>query len=282
MSIVVTGATGHLGRLTVESLLERGVDPASITATGRREERLTGLAERGVRTLRAEYDDAAALDAAFAGAEKVLLVSGTDADRVAQHRRAVDAAVRNGVPHLVYTSAPKATTTAMKLADAHRATEEHIAASGIAATILRNAWYLENYTGRLATYLEHGMVGAAGDGRVSVALRREYAAAAAAVLAGTGHEGKVYELGGDAVTLAELAAAISATTGRQVAYANVPLDTLRGILAAAGLPEPLADVFADVDRAIADGELQVPTTDLTTLLGHAPTPLEPALKEALA
>jgi NAD(P)H dehydrogenase (quinone) len=282
MSIVVTGASGHLGRLTVEALLARGVDPASITATGRREERLGGLAGWGVRTLRAEFDDAAALDAAFAGAEKVLLVSGTDPDRVAQHRRAVDAAVRNGVPHLVYTSAPKATTTAMKLADAHRATEEHIAASGIAATILRNGWYLENYTGRLATYLEHGMVGAAGDGRVSVALRREYAAAAAAVLAGTGHEGKVYELGGDAVTLAELAAAISAATGRQVAYANVPLDTLRGILAAAGLPEPLADVFADVDRAIADGELQVPTTDLTTLLGNTPTPLEPALKEALA
>jgi NAD(P)H dehydrogenase (quinone) len=281
MPIVVTGASGHLGRSVVESLLERGVDPATITATGRREEPLAELAGRGVRTLRADYGDAAALDAAFAGADRVLLVSGLEPDRLAQHRTVVDAAVRAGVGHLVYTSAPKAATTSMKLAADHRATEEYIAASGLPATILRNAWYVENYTAQLPTYVEHGMVGAAGDGRVSVALRREYGAAAAAVLAGTGHEGQVYELGGDAVTLADIAAAVSAASGRQVAYTDVPEETLRGILGGAGLPEPVAAIFADVDRAIAAGELDVEPTDLTKLLGHPPTPLRAAAEEAL-
>ena len=282
MSIVVTGATGHLGRSVVESLLERGVAPETITATGRSIEKIADLAGRGVRVERAGFTDPASLDAAFAGADKLLLVSSsTPGQRLAEHRNAVDAAVRAGVTHLVYTSAPKAGTTTMLLADEHRATEEALAASGLTTTILRNGWYVENYTGQVDTFREHGMVGAGGEGRVSVALRREYGEAAAAVLTGTGHEGKVYELGGEAVTLTQVAAEISQALGVDIAYTDVPVETLRGILEGAGLPAPAAEVFADVDRAISAGELQVDPADLTALLGRPATPARDAVGQAL-
>jgi NAD(P)H dehydrogenase (quinone) len=283
MSIVVTGATGHLGHHVVESLLDRGVPAAEITATGRSTDRLADLAARGVTVVAADYTDPASLDAAFAGADKVLIVSSNDFnDRAGQHRNAIDAAVRAGVGHVVYTSGPKATTSSMLLMSDHRATEENLAASGLTTTVLRNGWYVENYTGQVPTYLEHGMVGAAGDGKVSIALRSDLAEAAAVVLTTDGHEGSVYELGGDAVTMPELAAIISDVTGQTVTYTDVPVETFAGILVGAGLPEPVAGIFADVDRSISEGELYVDPTDLATLLGRPATPAARAVTIALA
>ena len=283
MSIVVTGATGKLGHLVVESLLERGVPAAEITATGRSTDKLADLAARGVTVVVADYTDPASLDAAFAGATKVLIVSSNDFnDRAGQHRGAIDAAVRAGVGHVVYTSGPRATTSSMLLMSDHRATEENLAASGLTTTILRNGWYVENYTGQVPTYLEHGMVGSAGEGKVSLALRSDLAEAAAVVLTTDGHEGKVYELGGDAVTLTELAAIISEVTGTTVTYTDVPVEAFAEILAGAGLPEPVAEIFADVDRSISQGELYVDPSDLATLLGRPATPVADAVKAALA
>jgi len=283
MSLVVTGATGHLGRAVVESLLERGVPAADITATGRSTEKLADLAARGVAVVVADYKDPASLDAAFAGADKVLLVSSNDFDdRAGQHRNAIEAAQRAGVGHVVYTSGPKAATSSMLLMADHRTTEEILAASGLETTILRNGWYVENYTPQVPTYLEHGMVGSAGEGKVSLALRRELGEAAAAVLSGEGHEGKVYELGGEAVTLSELAAIVSDVTGQTVAYTDVPVEVFQGILVGAGLPEPVAAIFADVDRAISIGELEVDPTDLAALLGRPATHAAEAVRIALA
>jgi NAD(P)H dehydrogenase (quinone) len=283
MSVVVTGATGHLGRLAVESLLARGVPAAEITATGRSVEPLADLAARGVRVAVADFHDPATLDAAFAGAQKLLLVSsGSFDDRAGQHRNAIDAAVRAGVQHVVYTSGPKATTSRLLLMADHAATEEALAASGLPTTVLRNGWYVENYTGQVDTYLQHGMVGAAGDGLVSIAPRGDYAEAAAVVLTTDGHAGMVYELGGEALTLAGIAALISTETGRDVVYTDVPVETLTGILVGAGFPEPVAAVFADVDRGISEGELLVDPTDLAMLLGRPATPAATAVKAALA
>ena len=281
MSIVITGATGHLGRLVVENLLARGVAAGEITATGRQTDRLADLADAGVRVARADFADPASLDAAFAGATKLLLVSGLEADRVNQHRNAIAAAERAGVKHLVYTSAPYATTTAMLLAADHRATEELLAASPLPVTVLRNGWYVENYARQLPVFLEHGITGAAADGKVSIAPRREYAEAAAAVLTGTGHEGKTYELGGEAVTLTDVAAAFSAATGSEILYTNVSVETFQSILVGTGMPKPVAAVFADVDRAIADGELNTGTADLEGLLGRPATPLTTAVQQAV-
>jgi NAD(P)H dehydrogenase (quinone) len=281
MSIVVTGATGHLGRLAVESLLARGVPAVDVVATGRRVEQLADLAERGVAVRAADYEDPASLRAAFTGAEKLLLVSGSEVGRrVAQHANAIETARDAGVGLIAYTSILRADTSSLLLAEEHLATEKALAGSGVPHVLLRNGWYIENYTGQLPVYLEHGIAGAAGNGRVSAATRADYADAAAAVLAGEGHEGAVYELGGRSFTMAELAEAVSAVAGRPVAYTDLPVEQYTAVLVGAGLPEPVAAVFADGDRGVAEGELFTDSDDLEKLIGRAPTSLADALVAA--
>ena len=284
MSIVVTGAGGHLGRLVVEELLGRGVPAEQIVATTRRVEALDDLAARGVQVRPADFDAPETLAAAFAGAEKVLIVSGTDfGRRVAQHTAAAAAAQQAGAGLVVYTSAPYADTTSMQLAAEHAGTEAAIRALGVPFTFLRNSWYFENYTPQIPAYLEHGAVfGAAGDGRISGAARADYAAAAAAVLAGEGHQGKVYELGGDqSFTLGELAAAVADVSGKPVEYRDLPAEELIKVLEGAGFPPPVAAVFADVDTSIAKGLLFVDSGDLSRLIGRPTTALRTAVESAL-
>ena len=282
MSIVVTGATGHLGRLAVEALLERGVPAADVVATGRRTEALADLAERGVVVRTADYDDAASLEAAFAGADRLLLVSGSEVgQRVRQHGNAVAAARAAGVGFIAYTSIAHADTSTLLLAEEHRATEHLLAEAGVPHALLRNSWYTENYTAQLPVYLEHGITGAAGDGAVSAVTRADYAGAAAAVVASDGHAGAVYELGGAPFTMTELAQVVSASTGRTVTYTDLPVEQYQQVLVAAGLPEPVAAVLADGDRGVAAGELLVEGDDLAGLLGRAPTSLADAVADAV-
>lgn len=283
MSIVVTGATGHLGRLAVEALVERGVPAADVVATGRRTETLTDLAERGVVVRTADYDDEASLEEALAGADRLLLVSGSEVgQRVRQHGNAIAAARAADVGFIAYTSIAHADTSTLLLAEEHRATEQLLAEAGVPHALLRNSWYTENYTAQLPVYLEHGIAGAAGDGAVSAATRADYAAAAAAVVATDGHAGAVYELGGAPFTMAELAQVVSSATGRTVTYTDLPVEQYQRVLVAAGLPEPAAAVFADGDRGVAAGELLVEGDDLARLLGRAPTSLPEAVAAAVA
>jgi NAD(P)H dehydrogenase (quinone) len=283
MSIVVTGATGHLGRLVVEALLDRGVPGGQIVATGRRTETLADLAERGVVVRRADFDDPASLREAFTGAERLLLVSGSEPGRrIEQHGNAIEAAKAAGVRHIAYTSIVRADTSSLLLAADHRGTEELLAASGVPHTLLRNAWYFENYTPQLPVYLEHGIVGSVGTARISAAARADYAEAAAAVLTGEGHEGAIYELGGASFTMAELAEVVSTATGRTVTYTDLPVEQYAQVLVAAGLPEPVAAVFADGDRGASAGELFVDSDDLERLIGRAPTTLAAAVSTAAA
>ncbi|SFK53230.1 SDR family oxidoreductase [Geodermatophilus ruber] len=283
MPIIVTGATGHLGRLAVEALLDRGVPAEQIIATGRRTETLADLAERGVVVRRADFDDPASLREAFTGAEKLLLVSGSEVgQRPRQHGNAIDAAKAAGVQFIAYTSIAHADTSTLLLAEDHRATERLLAEAGVPHALLRNGWYLENYTGQLPVYLEHGIAGAAGTGKVSAATRADYAEAAAAVLTGEGHAGAVYELGGEPFTMTELAEIVSAATGRTVTYTDLPLEQYQAVLVGAGLPEPVAAVFADGDRGVAAGELFVESQDLATLIGRTPTSPADAVAAAVA
>jgi NAD(P)H dehydrogenase (quinone) len=284
MTIVVTGATGHLGRFTVESLLERGVPAAEIVATGRSVDKLADLAARGVTVRHADYTDPASLKEAFAGADRVLLVSGSEmGKRVEQHRNAVAAARDAGVSLLVYTSAPKADDTALLLAAEHRETEAIVKASGVAYVLLRNSWYIENWTAQIGTQLEHGAVlGAAGEGRVSGAARRDYAEAAAAVLTSDGHEGATYELGGDvAFTLAEYAAEVTRQSGTTVVYTDLPVDAYTRTLIGFGVPEPVAAIIADSDAGIVRGDLLSDSGTLRRLIGRPTTSLAEAVGQAL-
>ncbi|MGW7695075.1 NmrA family NAD(P)-binding protein [Streptomyces asiaticus] len=284
MSIAVTGATGQLGRLVVEDLLRRGVAAHDIIATGRSTDRLADLAERGVQVRQADFTEATGLTEAFKGARKVLLVSTTTvSERFDNHTRAIDAAARAGAELIAYTSTLNAHTASMILADAHARTERYLRDSGVPGVVLRNGWYLENYTSQIPLYLRSGVVpGSAGAGRVSAASRRDYAEAAATVLTAEGHAGSVYELGGDtAFSLAELAAALSAATGQEVVYGDLPAERFRGALLDAGLPAELAGVLADSDLGLKRGELFTDSSDLSRLIGRPTATLTDALTGAL-
>lgn len=285
MTLLVTGASGHLGRLVVDALLERGTPAAHVVAVARTPESISDLADRGVQVRRADYADPASLDAAFVGVDRLLLVSGSEIGRrTTQHANVIEAAKRVGVGFVAYTSITRADTSDLVLAEEHRATEELLAASGLPHALLRNSWYLENYTGQLPTFLEHGAVlGAAGAGRVSAATRADYAEAAAVVLTGEGHEGAVYELGGDtAFTMAELAETVGRVAGREVVYQDLPVAEYAAALVDAGLPEGYAAVLADSDRGLSEGRLFTDSGDLSRLIGRPTTTLEDALRTAHA
>ncbi|MFJ2832782.1 SDR family oxidoreductase [Streptomyces sp. NPDC087263] len=282
MSIVITGATGHLGRHVIEGLLEK-VPADRITAVVRDEAKAAGFAARGVRIAVADYNAPETFDGLFSAGDKVLLISGTEfhLGRVGQHQVVIDAARAAGAALLAYTSAPGSLTAA--LADDHRATEEAILASGLPYSLLRNGMYNENYTENLAPALEHGaVVQAAGDGRIAGASRGDYAAAAVAVLTGEGHENTTYELSGDTTFgFAEYAAEVAKHSGKEIAYHSVPADVYLGILTGAGLPEAFATILVGVDASIEKGEVAATTGDLSRLTGRPTTPIAESVAAAL-
>ncbi|MCL6667731.1 MULTISPECIES: SDR family oxidoreductase [Streptomyces] len=282
MSIVVTGATGHLGRHVVEQLLEK-VPAEQITAVVRDEAKAADLAARGVRLAVADYNTPETFDHVFSAGDKVLLISGSELgnDRVGQHKVVINAAKAAGVALLAYTSAPG--TLKAALADDHRDTEAALLNSGLPYVLLRNGWYNENYTEQLAPVLQYNAVTqAAGEGRVSSAARADYAAAAVAVLTGEGHENKTYELGGDeAWSFAEYAAELSGQTGKEIAYHPVSVEEYTGILTGAGLPGPVAAIIAGVDASVEKGELVVDSGDLSRLIGRPTTPIAESITAAL-
>lgn len=282
---LVTGASGQLGRLTVQALLEQGVAASDVVASARNTDTITDLAALGVVTRQADYTDPASLKEAFAGVDRALLVSSSAVgERVAQHANVIDAARDAGVELLGYTSILGADSSQMILAGEHRATEELLAASGLPVVLLRNSWYLENYTEQVATALEHGVVlGAAGEGRVSAATRADFAAAAAAALVADDQAGRVHELGGDtAFTLEEYAAALAVESGTPVVYQGLPAAEYTAALVGAGVPEPFAALLADSDLGIQRGELLTDSGDLSRLIGRPTTTPAEAIRAALA
>ena len=284
MSTVITGASGHLGRLVVQQLLDTGTPPAQLVATGRDLDKLAGLAHAGVTVQRADFADPITLEDAFAGAEVMLLVSTTTVeDRFDNARNAIDAAARAGVSRIVYTSIVNASTAHMKLAVEHRRTEDYLRESGLAVVILRNGWYLENYTDQLPMITQYrALPGSAQDGLVSAASRRDYAAAAAAVLTQDAHLGATYELGGTPFTLTELAATMSDVLGTHIAYQDMSVADYTGAMTDAGLPREMAAAVADADAGLARGELFTASDDLVKLIGRPTTTAREAIENAAA
>lgn len=284
MSIVVTGATGALGRLVLDALLTT-VPAGEIAAVVRDEEKAAALAARGVELRVADYDRPETLASAFRSGDRVLLISGSEVGkRVPQHTAVIDAAKAAGVARLAYTGVLGGPDADFALADEHKVTEQLILDSGLPYTLLRNGWYTENYTANLAPVLEHGAVVAnAGEGRVASATRADYAAAAAAVLTGEGHLNKAYELSGDtAWSFAEYAALLTEATGRDIAYNDVPAAVHQEILVGAGLPDAFAGILVDVDEAIKHGLLAGTSGDLARLIGRPTTPVAETVRAALA
>ncbi|POU04271.1 NAD(P)-dependent oxidoreductase [Escherichia sp. ESNIH1] len=279
--IAITGATGHLGQLTLTELLKT-VPASQLVAIVRNPAKAEALAQQGVTVRQAEYGDQAALTAALEGVEKLLLISSSEVgQRAVQHRNVINAAKSAGVKFIAYTSLLHADRSPLGLHVEHVETEQYLAASGIPYALLRNGWYSENYLASAPAALAHGVfIGSAGEGKIASATRADYAAAAAKVISSEGHAGKVYELAGDeAWTLSDLAAELSKQSGKPVVYQNLSEADFAAALKGAGLPEAFANLLADSDVGAAKGGLFDDSRTLSTLIGRPTTPIRDSIRE---
>lgn len=278
-TLLVTGASGHLGQRVLHHLVHTlGVPGSRIIATTRKPVTLADWAEKGVTVRASDFDNPASLVTAFEGASRVLLIStDTIGRRVAQHQAALDAAVKVGAHHVVYTSMPSPETSLVLFAPDHAGTEAALAASSLEGwTALRANWYFETLLLSLPSVLASGKwFTAANDGRTAYIARDDIARAAAVALAG-GERGKVtYTLtGAKAFTVPEIAARISNTVGKPIDVIPVTVEDLVQGLIAHHVPEPMARVIASFDANTAAGQLAIVTGDFKQLTGVDPLPFE--------
>jgi NAD(P)H dehydrogenase (quinone) len=281
--IAITGASGQLGQLVINHLLA-SVPAAKIVAAIRNPAKAASISAKGVQIRIADYNDSALLDHAFSGIERLLLISSSEVgQRAAQHRNVIDAAKRQNVKQLVYTSLLHADSSPLNLAEEHLQTEAMIKASGVPFIFLRNGWYTENYTASVPAALANGaFYGSARNGRISSASRADFAEAAAKVLTGTVKSGQIYELAGDvAYTLADLAAEISRQTGKAIPYKDLTEADFRAALIGAGLPGWLASGLASWDVSASKGALFDNSHQLRDLIGRPTTLLSVAVSQVL-
>ncbi|MEZ2601211.1 SDR family oxidoreductase [Kluyvera intermedia] len=281
--IAITGATGQLGQLVLDDLLNTTA-AQQLAAIVRNPAKAQALSQKGVAVRQADYNDEAALTAALQGVDKLLIISSSEVgQRAPQHRNIINAAKAAGVKFIAYTSVLHADKSPLGLADEHITTEKMLADSGIPYALLRNGWYTENYLASAPPALEHGVfIGAAGEGKIASATRADYAAAAARVISEEGHTGKVYELAGDhGWTLSELAAELSKQSGKNVVYQNLSQADFAAALKSVGLPEGLADMLADSDVGASKGGLFDDTHTLSKLIGRPTTSLADSVKSIL-
>ena len=283
MKIAITGATGQLGNLIIEQLLQLTA-AQNIVALVRNVDKAEHFKTQGIELREFDYDRPETLVPALLGIDKLLLISANEIGRrTPQHQAVINAAKVAGVPYLAYTSLLRADTSPLGLAQEHRETEKLIQDSGITYTFLRNNWYSENYLAGVAHTIEIGtLFGAAQDGRISSASRIDYAEAAAKVLTSTGHENKTYELAGsESFSLSDLATFIGQAVNKDIIYQNLSAEEYTQGLTQAGLPAGLVDVIVDADIQTIQGAMYSASKDLEQLIGHKTTSIQDAIKAAL-
>ncbi|MEB2775077.1 SDR family oxidoreductase [Algoriphagus sp. D3-2-R+10] len=287
--IMITGATGHFGKSTINYLIEKGVQASAIKALVRDESKAKELAEQGVTIKVGDYDNYDSLVAAFQGADKLLLISGTDLqNRSVQHKNVINAAKEAGVNHVLYTSFERknegADSPMALLAQSHIETDQALKASGLNYTIFRNNLYLSvipMFVGEQV--LDTGIFFPAGEGKVAFADRDNLAEAAANVLIGTGHENKEYAMNNvENYTFQTIATELSSVTGRGITYISPSGDVYSDALTKAGVPAEYIGLFISFAEAIKQGEFEAEKSDLETLLGKKPTSLKKYLAETYA
>ncbi|WP_127508801.1 SDR family oxidoreductase [Paenibacillus humicus] len=281
MKMLVTGATGKLGTIVVETLL-KSVPASDLAVSVRDPEKAEGLRVRGVEVRQGDFDRPETLDAAFAGIDRLLIISadGDNETRIRQHTNAVAAAERAGVKFIAYTSATNANESKLFLAEVHRVTEQAIVKTGIPYSFLRNNWYLENEIASIQGVMAGApWVTSAGSGKVGWALRQDYAAAVAGVLAGNGHDNTIYELSGKLMTQEELASALGTVLGKEVPVQQVDDAAYADIMKGAGVPDFVIPILVSIQQAIREGALELESNDFEKLLGRPATPISEALTQ---
>jgi NAD(P)H dehydrogenase (quinone) len=280
MTIAITGAAGHLGRLTAQLVLDR-VPAGEVVLVTRRPDALADVADAGATVRHGDFDQPDSLPAAFAGVDRLLLISADVlGNRVAQHTAAIDAAAQAGVGHVLYTSGLNAgSALPLVVSHDHGATEEAIRARGLRWTALRNGLYAESQVAAVARAVASGhLVHNNGDGATAYVSRDDCAAAAAAALTGDGHEDRVYDITGpELVTQAQVAALASEITGRPVEPVAIEDEEATLGLMAVGLPADTAKAIASFGTAIREGVLEVLSTHVEDLTGRPPRSLREVL-----
>ena len=276
MKLVITGASGQLGRRAAERVLAAAA-AEDVILTTRTPDALASFAERGAAVRRADFAEPRTLSAAFAGAERMLLVSATDlAARTAQHRAAIDAAKAAGVRHVIYTSGlrPEPPNPAV-VAPSHYATEQALAQSGLAWTVLRNSLYADYQLPEAERALHAGvLVHNRGRGAAAYVAREDCAAAAAAVLLGDGHDGAVYDITGSEAFTADGLAALYADLGGRPVRAQALDDAafIAALVGGATGDDHLrygAELVASFGRSIREGYMSA-CTDHVAILTERP------------
>lgn len=283
MKRLVTGATGKLGGKIVASLLKKAAAD-QLAVSVRHPEKAEELRAAGVEVRQGDFDRPETLDSAFAGIDRLLIVS-TDGDnetRIKQHKNAVAAAKRAGVKFIAYTSIVHAQNSKNIFAPTHQATEEAIVKTGIPYSFLRNNWYLENEISNIQGVLAGApWITSAKDGKVGWALKQDYAEAAAAVLSGDGHENTVYELSGKLLTQEELAAAVGEVLGKKVSVQQVDDEAYVDAVKKAGVPDFLIPMLVGIQKSIREKTLEVESNDFEKVLGRPATPIKAALTQII-
>lgn len=281
MKHLVTGATGQLGSKVVETLLKT-VPPDELAVSVRDPEKAEHLRTKGIDVRHGDFDHPETLDSAFAGVERLLIIS-TDGDnetRIHQHANAVAAAERAGVQFIAYTSIVNATESSNVFAPTHQATEEAILKTGIPYCFLRNNWYLENEIPSIQGVLAGApWVTSAGVGKVGWALKQDYAEAAATVLKGDGHEHTIYELSGKLLTQEELTAVLGKVLNKDVTVQQVDDETYAEVMKGAGVPEFVIPLVVGIQKSIREGSLAIESQDFEKLIGRPATPVAEGLTQ---
>jgi len=281
MKILVTGATGKLGSKVVESLLKK-IPVSDLAVSVRNPEKAEGLRARGVDVRQGNFDQPDNLEKTFSGIDRLLLISadGDNETRIRQHTDAVQAAERSGVKFIAYTSISNATESKNLMAPPHVATEAAIKKTGIPYSFLRNNWYLENEIGNIqGAIADAPWITSAGAGKVGWALQQDYADAAAAVLAGNGHENTVYELSGPLLMQEDLASALSDVLGKEIPVQQVSDEEYAERMKGLGLPDFVIPIVVGIQESIRNGSLAVESDDFEKVLGRPVTPIKKALTQ---
>jgi NAD(P)H dehydrogenase (quinone) len=281
MKMLITGATGKLGTKVVETLL-KSIPASQLAVSVRNPEKAEGLQARGVEVRHGDFDRPETLDTAFAGIDRLLIIS-TDGDsetRIRQHTNAIAAAQRAQVGFIAYTSVVNASESKLFLALVHRVTEEAIIKTGIPYSFLRNNWYLENEIGSIQGVLSGApWVTSAGNGKAGWALQQDYSEATAAVLAGNGHENTIYELSGKLMTQEELVSVIGTVIGKEITVEQVDDAKYAEIMKGAGVPDFVLPILVGIQQGIREGALEIESNDFEKLLGRPVTPIREALTQ---
>lgn len=277
--ILVTGATGELGKKAISHLIKKGIQPSQVIGLVRDESKAQTLKDLGVQVRKGDYKDANSLVHAFKGVEKLLFISSSEIhNRAAQHKNVVEAAQSAGIKHIAYTSFVRNSEISESaisfLQDSHLKTENWIKESGIDYTILQNAMYMDMLPMFIGeSVLDTGViVQPAKDGKVTPVTRDNLAEAAANVLTTTGHQNKIYPLSNtDASSYDEIAQMITKATGKEIKYQSPSPEAFQEMLKGYGVPEDYIGIFTAFSVAQAQGELEVADNTLEGLLGRKPT-----------